>query len=67
MKRHRLATWLFLRPRVVLALLLGAPLLWLGVIYLGSILSLVVQSFFRLDGFTGRVVRELSLRTWGDL
>src|SRR4029450_1236079 len=43
------STALYWRPRVSLALLLGPPLLWLGVVYLGSLASLVVQSFFRLD------------------
>jgi putative spermidine/putrescine transport system permease protein len=59
-----LASWLHLRPRVGLALLLGPPLLWLGLVYLGSLLALVVQSFFRLDDFTGQVVREPTLATY---
>ena len=50
--------------RLLLALLLGPPLLWLGVVYLGSLLALVVQSFFHLDGFTGHVVRRFGLATW---
>jgi putative spermidine/putrescine transport system permease protein len=61
------STFLYLRPRLTLALLLAPPLLWLGVVYLGSLLSLVVQSFFHLDGFTGRVVRTFSLLTYRDL
>ncbi|HEU4401234.1 MAG TPA: ABC transporter permease [Candidatus Polarisedimenticolia bacterium] len=67
MRRRPLSTFLFLRPRLTLALLLAPALLWLGVVYLGSLLSLVIQSFFHLDGFTGRVVRQFSLETWGDL
>lgn len=61
------STFFFLRPRLTLALLLAPPLLWLGVVYLGSLLSLVVQSFFHLDGFTGQVVRTFSLLTYRDL
>lgn len=64
---RRLSTWLHLRPRLALALLLLPPLAWLGVVYLGSLLALVVQSFFRLDGFTGQVVRRFTLATYGDL
>jgi putative spermidine/putrescine transport system permease protein len=47
-----------------LALLLAPPLLWLVVVYLGSLLALLVQSFFYLDGFTGQVVRRFSLLTY---
>jgi putative spermidine/putrescine transport system permease protein len=64
---RRLSTFLYLRPRLILALLLGPPLLWLGVIYLGSLLALLLNSFFHLDGFTGLVVRKLTLQTYIDL
>jgi putative spermidine/putrescine transport system permease protein len=64
---RRLSGALFLRPRLLLALLLAPPLLWLGVIYLGSLFSLLAQSFFHIDGFTGQIVREFSLRTYGEL
>jgi len=67
MKRRPVAAFFFLRPRLTLALLLGPPLLWLGVAYLGSLAALVVQSFFHLDDYTGRVVRRLTLATYGEL
>lgn len=63
----RLGTYFYLRPRLALALLLGPPLGWLGVVYLGSLAALVAQSFFHLDAFSGRVVRQLTLATYGDL
>jgi putative spermidine/putrescine transport system permease protein len=63
----RLSTYLYRRPRLSLALLLGPPLLWLGVAYLGALAALLVQSFFSLDHFTGQVVRRLTLSTYGDL
>jgi putative spermidine/putrescine transport system permease protein len=63
-RRRPIAAFLFLHPRLTLALLLLPPLLWIGVVYLGSVGSLVVQSFFRLDDFTGLVVREFTLETW---
>jgi putative spermidine/putrescine transport system permease protein len=62
-----LATFFYLRPRLSLFLLLLPPLLWLGVAYLGSLLALVAQSFFRLDDFTGLVVREPTFATYRQL
>ena len=64
---RRLSTFLYRRPRLALSLLLALPLLAFAVFYLGSLSALVVQSFFRLDGFTGQVVRRLTLATYGDL
>jgi putative spermidine/putrescine transport system permease protein len=64
---RRLSTFLFYRPRLVLGLLLGPPLLWLGVVYLGSLAALLLQSFFALDEFTGQVVYSLTLRTYAEL
>jgi putative spermidine/putrescine transport system permease protein len=52
---------LYRNKRLMLAFLLGPPLLWFGVVYLGSLASLLANSFFRLDDFTGQVVREVSL------
>ena len=46
------------RPGVLLALLLAPPLLWLGVVYLGSLSALLAQSFFSIDEFSGVVKRE---------
>ena len=64
---RRLSTALYGRGNLVLLLLIAPPLLWLGVIYLGSLFSLLVQSFFYIDGFTGQVVREFSLATYREL
>jgi len=58
---------LYRRPRLLLALLLGPPLLWLGVVYVGSLLALLVQSFFALDPFTGLVVYQPTLATYREL
>ncbi len=64
---QRISTWLYRHPRLALAILLAPPLVWLGIIYLGSLVALLAQSFFYLDGFTGLIVREFSLRTYGEL
>jgi len=55
----RLSTLLYTRRGLLLGVLLAPPLLWFGIIYLGSLLSLLANSFFRLDDFTGQVVREV--------
>jgi putative spermidine/putrescine transport system permease protein len=57
----------FRRPRLLLAVLLAPPLLWLGVVYVGSLLALLVQSLFALDTFTGLVVYEPTLATYREL
>lgn len=67
MSADRLADLLWRRPGVLLALLLGPPLLWLGVVYLGALATLLLQSFFSVDEFTGLVVRDLTLKTYGEL
>lgn len=60
----RLSTLLYTRRGLLLALLLVPPLLWFGVIYLGSLLSLLANSFFRLDDFSGQVLHELGLQNF---
>lgn len=63
----RLATFLYNHPILFLVLLLLPPLLWLGVVYLGSLATLLVQGFFYIDEFSGVVVREFTLRTYAEL
>ncbi|MFZ5792632.1 MAG: ABC transporter permease [Pseudomonadota bacterium] len=63
----RLSTFLYLRPRLVLLLLLVPPLLWLGIVYLGSLFALLAQSFFSIDDFTGLTIYEPTLATYGEL
>lgn len=64
---RRVLNFLYNHPNVTLALLLLLPLGWLVIVYLGSISTLLVQSFFYIDDFSGRVIREFSLRTYQDL
>jgi putative spermidine/putrescine transport system permease protein len=47
-----LSTLLFRRRLLGLWLLLTPPLLWLGVVYLGSLLAMVWQSVYRFDDFS---------------
>jgi putative spermidine/putrescine transport system permease protein len=64
---RRIANFLYQRPRWVLTLLLLPPLLWFGVVYWGSLATLLLQSFFHLDDFTGQVVHQLTLQTYEEL
>jgi putative spermidine/putrescine transport system permease protein len=61
------SNFLYLRPKVLLAVLLAPPVFWLGVVYFGALLVLLVNSFFYLDDFSGLVVREFSLRSYTEL
>ncbi len=62
-----LSDLLWRRPKLLLLLMLAPPLLWLGVVYIGSLLALLAQSFFSIDEFSGLISRELTLKTYGDL
>ena len=55
----QLSNLLYTKRGLMLGVLLAPPLLWFGIVYLGSLLSLLANSFFRLDDFTGQIVREL--------
>ncbi len=64
---RQISTFLYRRSTLSLILLLAPPLLWLGVVYLGSLFSMLVQSFYHIDRFTGLVVREFTLATYAEL
>jgi putative spermidine/putrescine transport system permease protein len=63
----RLTALFWRRPNVLLILLTAPPLLWLGVIYLGSLAALLLQSFYSIDEFSGVVREEFTLKTYGEL
>jgi len=60
----RWSTFLYGHPLLLLVLLLTPPILWLGVIYLGSLFALLMQSFFSIDEFTGLIKYQFTLRTY---
>jgi putative spermidine/putrescine transport system permease protein len=64
---NRISTYFYLRPKVVLALMLLPPLLWFLVVYIGALITMLVNSFFYLDGFTGKVVQQFTLKTYAKL
>jgi putative spermidine/putrescine transport system permease protein len=63
----RLTALFWRHPRLLLALMLGPPLIWLGVVYLGSLAALLLQSFYSIDEFSGLVVPEFTLKTYLEL
>ena len=65
---HRSVSDFFYRNSGLLTLLfIAPPLLWIGIVYVGSLFALLLQSFYSLDEFSGLVVHELTLATYGHL
>ena len=54
-------------PRLRLGLLLGPPMLWLGVLYLGSLAALFITSLWTVDAFGGNIERVWNLDNYRDL
>ena len=55
------------RPKVLTLLLLLPPLLWIGVVYIGSLFALLIQSFYSLDDFSGVIQHQFTLATYAQL
>mgnify|MGYP003115586050 CR=1 FL=1 len=53
----RVSDLFFRKPGLLLLILLGPPLIWIGVVYVGSLVALLVQSFYSIDEFSGRSLR----------
>jgi putative spermidine/putrescine transport system permease protein len=64
---RRVSDVLVRHPRLLLVLLLLPPMLWIGVVYVGSLLALLAQSFFSIDEFTGLIDRHFTLKTYAEL
>ncbi len=62
-----ISTFLERRNAFYLSLLLVPPLMWMGTIYLGSLATLLSQSFYAIDEFTAKVIPELTLATYRQL
>ena len=59
----RLSDVLVRRGGLLVLLMLVPPLLWLGIIYLGSLFVFLGQAVFSVDEFSGTIVREPSSAT----
>jgi putative spermidine/putrescine transport system permease protein len=64
---RRLAAALYRRPKTQLLILLSAPLGWLLIAYIGSLVVLFISAFWRLDPFTGDIVQEPSLQNFQEI
>jgi len=64
---NRISTYFYQRPKLVLALFLTPPMLYMLVVYLGSLFSLLINSFYSIDDFTGMIVREFTMRTYAQI
>lgn len=62
-----MSDWLFRKPNYFLLLLFVPPLLWLGVVYVGSLLVLLAHAFFSIDEFSGFIVYEWTLSSIAQL
>lgn len=60
-RRRRLSARLTRSPRTRLGLLLSAPLLWLGLAYLGALAALLLTALWSTNAFTGAIERVWTL------
>ncbi|BAV49758.1 binding-protein-dependent transport system inner membrane protein [Mesorhizobium loti] len=65
--RGTLSDLFWRRPQLLLLLMLLPPVLWLGIVYIGSLFALLAQSFFSIDEYSGLINRQFTLKTYGDL
>ncbi len=59
--QRRLASFMHRHPRLRLGSLLAAPVGWLVIAYLGSLVLFLVSSFWSVDSFTGNLVYQPNL------
>lgn len=61
---NRISTWLYRHAKARLVLLLILPVLWLGLAYLGSLLVMLISSFWSVDSFTGSIAHTFSFENF---
>ena len=64
---RRLSNLLYQRRQLTLLLMLTPPLLWFGVVYVGSLLTLLGQSIFTFDEMAMSVVADLTTDNFRNL
>jgi putative spermidine/putrescine transport system permease protein len=64
---RRVSAFFHRHPRVRLAALLALPVAWLVGVYIGSLASLLVASFWQTDPFTSEVVHTFTLDNFRNL
>lgn len=63
----KLSDYFWRKPGVLLLIMLLPALIWLGVVYIGSLLALLAQSFFSIDEFSGLINYEFTFKTYLEL
>jgi putative spermidine/putrescine transport system permease protein len=64
---RRLAGLFYGRPRLTLGGLLGAPMAWLVILYLGSLAVLLITAFWTVDPLSGNVIKEYGFQNFEEL
>ncbi|TFD73509.1 ABC transporter permease [Cryobacterium gelidum] len=58
---RRGSVFLSRHPRLRLSLLLGAPLFWLGLVYIAALAALLITALWTVDSFTGQISQTWTL------
>lgn len=66
-RARRAAAWLHAHPRARLGALLASPVAWLGIVYLGSLVILLLNAFWTRDAFTGATIYEPTAANFAEL
>lgn len=70
-QRHPMRRWLtrtlYRKNTLFILLLLTPPLLWFGVVYLGSLFTLLWQSFYTFDSYSMSVSPDFTLENYRNL
>ena len=61
---NQISTTLYKHHWLLLLVLFALPLGYMIVVYLGSLVALLIQSFYRLDDFSGKVVHEFTFKNY---
>jgi putative spermidine/putrescine transport system permease protein len=64
---RRLAGLFHGRPKLQIGALLTAPMAWLAILYLGSLVVLLITAFWTVDPLSGTVIKELSFENFEEL
>jgi putative spermidine/putrescine transport system permease protein len=64
---RRFAGLFYGRPRLQIGSLLAAPMAWLVILYLGSLVILLITAFWTVDPLSGSVIKELSWTNFEEL
>ena len=65
--QHRLAGLFWRARRLRIGVLLAAPLGWLGIVYLGSLVVLLITAFWSLDELSGLIVKGFSFENFNTI